>query len=71
MRLFLSLNLYLSLFILLAFVQKSFSLTNYEITRICKKEKRASTCIKNLREKRDNLEKGNLIKIPVIPYKNN
>ena len=71
MRLFLSLNLYLSLFILLTFVQKSFSLTNYEITRICKKEKRALTCIKNLREKRDNLEKGNLIKIPVIPYKNN
>ena len=71
MRLFLSLNLYLSLFILLTFVQKSFSLTNYEITRICKKEKRALTCIKNLQEKRDNLEKGNLIKIPVIPYKNN
>ena len=71
MRLFLSLNLYLSLFILLTFVQKSFSLTNYEITRICKKEKRVSTCIKNLQEKRDNLEKGNLIKIPVIPYKNN
>ena len=65
------LNLYLSLFILSTFVEKSFSLTNYEITRICKKEKRASTCIKNLREKRDNLEKGNLIKIPVIPYKKN
>ena len=71
MKLVFNLNLYLSLFILLTFVQKSFSLTNYEITRICKKEKRASTCIKNLREKRDNLEKGNLIKIPVIPYKNN
>ena len=71
MRLFLSLNLYLSLFILFTFVEKSFSLTNYQITRICKKEKRASTCIKNLREKRDNLKKGNLIKIPVIPYKNN
>ena len=44
---------------------------NYEITRICKKEKRASTCIKNFRDKRDNLEKGDLIKIPVIPYKRN
>ena len=65
------LNLFLFLFIFFTFVEKSFSLTNYEITRICKKEKRASTCIKNLREKRDNLEKGNLIKIPVIPYKNN
>ena len=67
----LALNLYLSLFILFTFVEKSFSLTNYQITRICKKEKRASTCIKNMREKRDNLEKGNLIKIPEIPYKNN
>ena len=65
------LKLYLYLFFLFTFVEKSFSLTNYEITQICKKEKRASTCIKNLRDKRDNLEKGNLIKIPVIPYKNN
>ena len=71
MKLVLNLYLYLYLFTLLTFAEKSFSLTNYEITRICKKEKRASTCIKNLREKRDNLEKGNLIKIPVIPYKNN
>ena len=66
-----NLYLYLFLVILITFVEKSFSLTNYEITRICKKEKRVSTCIKNLREKKDNLEKGNLIKIPVIPYKNN
>ena len=61
------LNLFL--FFLFTFVEKSFSLTNYEITRICKKERIISNCIKNLREKRDNLEKGNLIKIPVIPYK--
>ena len=71
MKYLLNLNLYLYLFILFTFVEKSFSLTNHKITRICKKEKRVSTCIKNLREKRDNLEKGNLIKIPVIPYKNN
>ena len=66
-----NLYLYLSLFLLFTFVEKSFSITNYEINRICKKEKRPKTCIKNLREKKDNLEKGNLIKIPVIPYKNN
>ena len=71
MKFVLNLNLYLCLFILFTFVEKSFSLTNYEITRICNKEKRVLTCIKNLREKRENLEKGNLIKIPVIPYKNN
>ena len=67
----LALNLYLSLFILFTYVEKSFSLTNYQMTQICKKQKRVSTCIKNLQEKRDNLQKGNLIEIPVIPYKNN
>ena len=67
----LALKLYLSLFILFTFIEKSFSLTNYQITQICKKEKRVSTCIKNLQEKRDNLQKGNLIEIPVRPYKNN
>ena len=65
----LALNLYLSLFTLFIFVQKSFSLTNYQITKICKKEKRASSCIKKLQDKRDNLQKGNLIEIPVIPHK--
>ena len=67
----LALNLYLSLFTLFTFVEKSFALTNNQITKICKKEKRVKTCIKNLQEKRDNLQKGNLIEIPVIPYKNN
>ena len=65
----LALNLYLSLFTLFTFVQKSLSLTNYQITKICKKEKRASSCIKKLQDKRDNLQKGNLIEIPVIPHK--
>ena len=69
MKYVLNLYLYLSLFLLITFVEKSFSLTNYEITRICKKEKRASTCIKKLQDKRYNLQKGNLIEIPVIPYK--
>ena len=48
---------------------KSFSLTDYKIRKICEKEKRESICIKNLKEKRSNLKKGNLIEIPVIPYK--
>ena len=65
----LALNLYLCLFTLFTFVQKSFSLTNYQITQICKKEKRSSNCIQKLQDKRYNLQKGNLIEIPVIPYK--
>ena len=63
------LNLSLFLFALLILGDKSFSFTDYQIKKICKNEKRETTCIKNLREKRSNLLKGNLIEIPVIPYK--
>ena len=48
---------------------KSFSMTDYQIKKFCAKEKRKSLCIKNLKEKRSDLQKGNLIEIPVIPYK--
>ena len=65
----LALNLCLTLFILSIFGEKSFSLTNYQIKKICKNEKRKSTCIKILQEKRSNLQKGYLIEIPVLPYK--
>ena len=65
----LALNLSLSLLALFTFSVESFSLTDYQIKKICKKEKMKSTCIKNLQEKRSNLQKGNLIEIPVIPFK--
>ena len=48
---------------------ESFSLTDYQIKRFCAKEKRESLCIKNLKEKRSDLQKGKLIEIPVKPYK--
>ena len=67
----LALNLSLSLFALLTFHDKTFSLTNYQISKICKKEKRVSICIKKFQEKRDKLKNGELIEIPVIPYKGN
>ena len=69
MKLVLYLFLFLSACVALS--DKSFSLTDYQIKKICKKDKRFSTCIKNLQEKRTNLQKGNLIEIPVIPYKSN
>ena len=65
------LNLFLFLFAFISFSVESFSLTDYQIKKICKKDKRVSTCIKNLQNKRSNLQKGNLIEIPVIPYKDN
>ena len=61
--------LFTFLFVLVIFDDKSFSLSDYEIRRICKKEKNESTCIKNLQEKKSNLDKGNPIEIPVIPYR--
>ena len=51
-----------------SFSNESFSLTDFQIKRFCKKEKRVSLCIKNLQEKRSDLQKGKLIEIPVKPY---
>ena len=66
-----ALNLFLFLFAFasFAFVDKSFSLTDYQIKKICKKEKRELTCIRVLQEKRINLQKGNKIEIPIKPFK--
>ena len=64
------LNLSLFLFTLFMFDNnKSFSLTDYQIKKICKKEKRVLSCIKNLQEKKSNLKKGNIIEIPVKPFR--
>ena len=63
------LNFSLFLFALLFGGDKSFSITDYQIKKICKKEIREYTCIKNLKDKRYLLQKGNFIEIPVIPYK--
>ena len=51
-----------------SFNNESFSLTDFQIKRFCKKEKRVSLCIKKLREKRSELQEGKLIEIPVRPY---
>ena len=63
------LNFSIFLLAFYSFGDESFSLTDYQIKRFCEKEIRVSLCIKNLQEKRSNLQKGKLIKIPVKPYK--
>ncbi len=65
----LSIYLCLTIFVLFSFGEKSLSLTNYKIKKICENEKKKLTCIKNLEEKRSNLQKGNHIEIPVLPYR--
>ncbi len=61
--------LFLFIFSIVISGDKSFSLTDYQIKKICKKEKRETNCIKVLKEKKSILQKGNFIEIPVIPYK--
>ena len=63
------LNLSLFLLVLFSFSNQSFSLTNYQIKRYCKKEKMVFSCIRDLQEKRSNLQKGKVIEIPVVKYK--
>ena len=63
------LNLFLFLLIFFSFSNESFSLTDSQIKRYCRKEKKVISCIKELEEKKSNLQKGKLIEIPVEPYK--
>ena len=63
------LNFFIFLLSFFSFSNKSLSLTDYQIKRFCAKEKRVYKCIKNLQEKRSDLQKGKLIEITVTPYK--
>ena len=63
------LNFFIFLLAFLSFSNKSLALTDYQIKRFCTKERRVSSCIKNLQEKRSDLQKGKPIEIPVTPYK--
>ncbi len=63
------LNLSLLLFYMFIFGDSAFSLTDYQIKRICEKKIMRSKCMENLREKRSNLQKGKVIEIPVRPFR--
>ena len=63
------LNFFIVLLGFFSFSNESLSLTDYQIKRYCTNKKRVSTCIKNLQEKRSDLQNGKLIEIPVKPYR--
>ena len=67
MKLVLNFSMFLLAFF--SFSNESFSLSDFQIKRFCAKEKRVSLCIKNLQNKRSDLQEGKLIEIPVKPYK--
>ena len=63
------LNFLMFLLAFFSFSNKSSSLTDYQIKRYCTKERKRNSCIKELQEKRSNLQKGHFIEIPISPYK--
>ena len=65
----LTLNLLFLIVSCLIFSDKTLSLSDYQIRKICKKEKKEYTCISNLKKKRYELNRGNLIEIPIVPKK--
>ena len=67
MKLVLNFSVFLLAFF--SFSNESLSLTDYQIKRYCTKQKRISSCIKDLQEKRSKLQEGEHIEIPVLPYK--
>ena len=67
MKLVLKFSIFLLAFF--SFNNESLSLTDYQIKRYCTKQKRISSCIKDLQEKRSKLQEGKHIEIPVVPYK--
>tara|TARA_B100000212_G_scaffold287516_1_gene228356 strand:- start:225 stop:434 length:210 start_codon:yes stop_codon:yes gene_type:complete len=67
MKLFLKL---FSLIVLsLIFGLETYSITNSQIFKICTRKRKEKSCIKNLKLKRELLNKGKPIEIPVYPYK--
>ena len=67
MKLVLNISIFLLAFF--SYSNETFSLSDYQIKRFCKKQKRVSSCIKDLQEKRSDLQKGKFIEIPIKPYK--
>ena len=67
MKLILKLSMFFLAFS--SFSNESFSLTDYQIKKFCRKEKRLLSCIENLQKKRSDLKEGKFIEIPIKPYK--
>ena len=48
---------------------ETYSISNSQIYQICTKKRREKTCIKKLKLKRELINKGKPVEIPVYPYK--
>ena len=48
---------------------ETYSISNYQILKICKRKIKEKACIKKLKLKRELIYEGKPIEIPVYPYK--
>ena len=48
---------------------ETYSISNTQIVKICTRKRREKTCIKKLKLKRELINKGKPVEIPVYPYK--
>ena len=50
-------------------VLENHTISNLQISRICRKERKEKACLKRLKLNRELLDNGKPIEIPVYPYK--
>ncbi len=50
-------------------VLENYAISNLQISRICRKERKEKACLKRLKLNRELLDNGKPIEIPVYPYK--
>ena len=53
----------------LVLVLENHAISNLQISRICRKERKEKACLKRLKLNRELLDNGKPIEIPVYPYK--
>ena len=67
MNLFFKLSTFTLLSLVLAL--ETYSISNYQIFKICTRKRREKACIKRLKLNRELIYQGKPIEIPVYPYK--
>ena len=50
-------------------VLENYAISNLQISRICRKERKEKACLKRLKLNRELLDNGKPLEIPVYPYK--
>tara|TARA_Y100000589_G_scaffold331952_1_gene388132 strand:+ start:1301 stop:1507 length:207 start_codon:yes stop_codon:yes gene_type:complete len=51
------------------FYSETFAITNFEIIKICRYQKKRKKCVERLKRNREFLDQGKPIEIPVLPFR--